>query len=137
MIQRYRTMLFAAMLLSGAAAADTPPTDPLAAGVQAGLVEGMRAKLAVSEHYFAKKAWPASVEETSFTAADPSKATVTIADGGVVTVEFAAPAELAGNTIVHSPSYAQNGDIEWSCETTGNFPAATLPDHCKKPNPQP
>jgi hypothetical protein len=135
MIQRHRTMLFATMLLlSGAATADTPPTDPLAADVQAGLVEGMRAKLAVSEHYFAKKSWPGSAEDTNFTAADPSRAKVTIADGGVVKVEFAAPAELAGNTIVHAPSYTQTGDIEWSCETTGNFPAATLPDHCRKPN---
>jgi hypothetical protein len=136
MIQRHRTMWLATMLfLSGTAVADTPPTDPLAASVQAGLVEGMRAKLAVSEHFFAKKSWPSSVAETSFTAADPNKATVTIADGGVITVEFAAPAELAGNTITHSPSHAQAGDIEWSCETTGNFPAATLPDHCKKPSP--
>lgn len=129
--------------------------------VTEGLVLASAAKVAVSEGYYSGDmvgvGAAAAQYALNFT---PTKYVGGIAIGsgtGVITITYAAPAQIAGNTLLLSPfintgvapvplAAGQTGNIDWACVGTGNttatanqmgaagagnLPARYAPSECK------
>jgi type IV pilus assembly protein PilA len=107
------------------------------AKVSEGLNLAAPAKLAVSEYRFGIGVFPVDNLEAGFTSPTTSLVTsVIVSAGGVITITYAAPAEIAGMTIVLTPTISAAGDAQWACDgqpfgTTGTLPDRYKPANCR------
>lgn len=103
--------------------------------IRARVADGMSlassAKLAVSETTISSSSvLPTSQAETGYVspAATPNVASITIGNGGVVTITYTALA--GGGTLVLTPTVQANGDITWDC-TGGTLLPKYRPAICR------
>lgn len=88
------------------------------AKVSEGLNLATAAKLAVSETRFSSGAFPSSNGSAGYAGAQTTIVdSVEISAGGLVTITFATPAEIAGKTIILTPTFSTTGGIaRWACD---------------------
>jgi hypothetical protein len=120
--------LFLGMSFAVSPAAAT--TNESEAAIMAGLNAAAKAKLAVSEKRVVSGQWVESNEAAGFVPAPDAPAKINIGSGGAISVLYTTPAELEGASIVLTPSAADAGVVNWSCEGSG-IPAELLPQGCK------
>ncbi len=111
------------------------------AKVSEGLVLADAAKLAVSETYQAKGAWPASEAEAGYqTAKSTYVKSVGVGSKGVITVTYrnVKDAKIDDQTIILTPTASQ-GSIQWDCNgaaglggSTGTIGGKFVPANCRK-----
>src|ERR1700754_4933974 len=109
------------------------------AKVSEGLVLADAAKLAVSETYQAKGAWPITPAEAGYqTATSTYVDTVVIGDKGVITVTYKNVKDdnIDQKTIILTPTASQ-GSIQWDCNGaaglgggTGSIGSKFVPANC-------
>lgn len=99
------------------AAAPTARAEPHP--VKLGLTYAASSKTAVSEYYWAREAWPNSSAEAGVGPISVPPVTVSIGPGGIITIRFDAPVELAGKSLTLSPTpMGTSGGIQWACSST-------------------
>lgn len=88
------------------------------------------AKTFVSEYFQSEGIWPDSNAQVGLPETSP-QFPVSIGPGGVVTVHFDEPAELAGKSIVLTPSAGESGDfLSWEC-SAAEIPPALRAGNCR------
>ena len=124
--------VLAASLGAGAALASDSDTSASAGAdaVNTALLEAAPAKLAVSETFAQTGRWVSSNGAIGFESPAGAAHAIDIGRGGTVTIAFSGPAEVAGGSIVLTPSDGGNGRVEWAC-TSSNLPADAVPDGCR------
>jgi hypothetical protein len=100
------------------------------AAVMAGLNAAAMAKLSVAEKRVSSGQWVESNEAAGYVPASDAPADVSVGRAGVITVMYTRPADLAGASIVLTPSAGDRGVVKWSCAGSG-VPAEALPNGCK------
>jgi type IV pilus assembly protein PilA len=113
------------------------------AKVSEGLVLADAAKLAVSETYQAKGAWPITNAEAGYqTATSTYVDSVGIGAKGVITVKYKniKDAAIDTQTVIFTPT-ASSGSIQWDCNgaaglggSTGTIGTKFVPANCRKTN---
>ncbi|SFW61629.1 pilin [Luteibacter sp. UNCMF366Tsu5.1] len=111
------------------------------AKVSEGLVLADAAKLAVSETYQAKGAWPSTEAAAGYqTAKSTYVASVGISGNGVITVTYknVKDTNIDNKTVILTPTATQ-GSIQWDCNgaaglggTTGSIGSKFVPANCRK-----
>jgi hypothetical protein len=101
------------------------------AAVSQGLSSAMPVKLSVAEQFAKTGNWIASNAAAGLEQGSNGPTTVSVSTGGLITVTFNSPADLAGKSIVLTPSDGGNGQVNWACKASGAFPAGTLPKECQ------
>ena len=99
--------------------------------VSVGLNSAMPAKLGVSEQFAHSGKWVGSNAAADFEPTIGGPTSVNISAGGLVTVTFNSPADLAGKVIVLTPSDGGHGKVNWACKASGEFPLGVLPKQCQ------
>jgi type IV pilus assembly protein PilA len=105
------------------------------ARVSEGLVLASSAKLAVSEGFYSNDMdgvvaaagdWNNGFTSTKYVD------TIDVSDEGVITITYLSPAQIAGKTLVLTPSIGnvqlatgQTGNIDWSCASDANTTATS------------
>lgn len=105
----------------GAAPAAAPPakTEQQPHPVKLGLMFAASSRSAVAEYYWAKEAWPNSSAEAGLDVIAVPPVTISIGHGGIITIRFDEPAELAGKSMTLSPSIVDSGSsLTWACAST-------------------
>ena len=127
-----RTAVVAALCLGMAISLSTvgATANESEAAIMDGLNAAARAKLAVSEKRVVSGQWVESNEAAGFVSAPDAPAKINIGPRGAISIVYTTPAELAGASIVLTPSAAEAGVVKWSCKGTG-IPAELLPDVCE------
>ena len=111
------------------------------AKVSEGLVLADAAKLAVSETYQAKGAWPSSESAAGYqTAKSTYVSSVAITGNGVITVTYrnVKDTNIDNKTVILTPTATQ-GSIQWDCNgaaglggATGSIGSKFVPANCRK-----
>jgi hypothetical protein len=105
----------------GAAAAAAPAarTEQQPHPLKLGLMFAASSKTAVAEYYWAREAWPNSNAEAGLDPISVPPVAVSIGPGGIITIRFDAPAELAGKSMTLSPTALDtSGAMQWACSST-------------------
>jgi len=121
------TALFCGYALAGAVLAGNSD----AAAVSQGLDSAMPAKLAVSDRFIKTGKWLESNAAAGLEHNSSGPTSVNIGSGGLITVTFNSPAELAGKSIVLTPSDGGSGKVNWACKASDAFPAGAVPKECQ------
>jgi len=104
---------------AGPAAAPTARKEQQPHPLKLGLVFAASSKSAVAEYYWAMEAWPNSSAEAGLDPIAGPPIAVSIGPGGVITIRFHEPAELAGKSMTLSPSIVDSGSrLAWGCAST-------------------
>jgi len=110
------------------------------AKVSEGLVLADAAKLAVSETYQAKGAWPATEAAAGYQTAKSTYVESVGVKDGVITVKYKniKDSNIDGKTIILTPTATQ-GSIQWDCNgaaglggTAGTIGGKFVPANCRK-----
>lgn len=109
------------------------------ARVSEGLTLATAAKVAVYETRMSEGAgaWPATEQDAGYES--PNTPTVSSIDitNGVITVTYADPPEISGQTILLTPTIGDGGAVEWSCNankawgTAGTVSSRYVPADCR------
>jgi hypothetical protein len=101
------------------AAAPAARTEQQPHPLKLGLVFAASSKTAVAEYYWAREAWPNSSAEAGLDPIAGPPVAVSIGPGGIITIRFDEPAELAGKSMTLSPSIVDSGSrLAWACAST-------------------
>lgn len=101
------------------AAAPAARTEQQPHPLKLGLIFAASSKTAVAEHYWAREAWPNSNAEAGLDPIAGPPIAVSIGPGGIITIRFDEPAELAGTSMTLSPSIVDSGSrLAWACAST-------------------
>lgn len=89
--------------------------------VRAKVAEGLNLaaapKLAVSETRFAVNAFPTNNSAAGYSGAQtPIVTSIIVGTGGAITITYASPTEVAGNTIILTPTIATGDVVRWACD---------------------
>jgi type IV pilus assembly protein PilA len=107
--------------------------------VRAKVSEGMNlvggAKLAVAEFRSSTGHFPESAESAgiSDTITGNNVSGVTVGTGGLITITYSGPDNIAGNTLGMKPVFT-GGSVTWDCTSTSgatNVPGKYLPSQCR------
>lgn len=101
------------------AAAPTSTAEQQPHPVKLGLMYSASSRSAVSEYYWAREAWPNSSAEAGLEPIAVPPITVNIGPGGIITIRFDEPSELAGKSMTLSPAPMDgNVGMQWACSST-------------------
>jgi hypothetical protein len=101
------------------AAAPAARTEQQPHPLKLGLIFAASSKTAVAEYYWAREAWPNSSAEAGLDPIAGPPVAVSIGPGGIITIRFDEPAELAGKSMTLSPSIVDSGSrLAWACAST-------------------
>lgn len=98
--------------------------------VEVGLNMAAYAKLSVSETFLTDGKWPNNNDEAKVAPVIDTDFTIKVGSNGVVTITYRVPAELAGKSIVMTPSSVEKGIVNWDCKST-DIAAEYLPKRCR------
>lgn len=106
--------------------------ETFAAEVTEALNKAAMVKLAVSEIYLAaNNVWPNSNEESGYRDPENTARTITVGNGGVITIRFKTPEGMAGKSLVLSPTADAVADtVSWKCGSS-DIDKKYLPSTCK------
>jgi len=114
--------------------------------IRAKVTEGLNlaaaAKLAVSETRFSTGAFPVTNAAAGYDgAATPIVTSIIIGTAGEITITYASPLDIAGNTLVLTPTLSSSNQVaEWACNaqgsnkfggTAGTLPGKYAPSNCR------
>lgn len=117
-------------LLALPAFAGEPGSGLAEAQVATAISAAARAKLAVSETYIVAGEMPDSNEAAGYSQPADLPADISVAAGGVINIVFKADSLLPGNSIVMTPSPAEQGMVRWSCSSP-DIAGHLLPEGCR------
>jgi|GEM_PF-7014976 len=117
-------------LAVSADAADKPNLKQLKDQVVTGLDMAAYAKLSVSEVFLTEGKWPDNNDEAKVAPVIDTDFTIKVGKDGVITIVYLDPAELAGKSIVMTPSKGENQSVNWACKSI-DIPVQYLPKRCK------
>ena len=98
--------------------------------VSNGLNMAAYAKLSVSETFMTDGKWPNNNDEAKVAPVIDTDFTIKVGNSGVVTIVYLVPAELAGKSIVMTPSSVEKGTVNWDCKSP-DIAAEYLPKRCR------
>lgn len=98
--------------------------------VAVGLNMAAFAKLSVSETYMTDGKWPNNNDEAKVAPVIDTDFNIKVGTNGVVTIVYLVPAELAGKSIVLTPSSVEKGTVNWDCKSP-DIAAEYLPKRCR------
>lgn len=104
------------------AAAPSANTEQQPHPVKLGLMFAASSRTAVGEYYHAMEAWPNSSTEAGLDVIAVPPVTISIGRGGIITIRFDEPPELAGKSMTLSPTAVDSGggwvNVQWACAST-------------------
>lgn len=106
------------------------PAKSIKDQVSVGLNMAAYAKLSVSEAYMTDGKWPSNNDEAKVAPVIDTDFTIKVGLNGVVTIVYQEPAELAGKSIVMTPSSVEKGTVNWDCKSP-DIAAEFLPKRCR------
>lgn len=98
--------------------------------VETGLNMAAYAKLSVSEQFLTDGKWPNNNDEAKVAPVIDTDFTIKVGNNGVVTIVYLVPAELAGKSIVMTPSSVEKGTVNWGCKSP-DIASEYLPKRCR------
>lgn len=110
--------------------ADKAQLKSLQDQVNTGLNMAAYAKLSVSEAFMTDGKWPNNNDEAKVAPVIDTDFTIKVGRNGVVTIVYLVPAELAGKSIVMTPSSVEKGAVNWDCKSP-DIAAEYLPKRCR------
>ncbi len=114
------------------AAAPAARTEQQPHPLKLSLIFAASSKTAVAEYYWAREAWPNSSAEAGLDPIAGPPIAVSIGPGGIITIRFDEPAELAGKSMTLSPTpMGASGGIQWACSSTDIPPDQLQVGGCK------
>ena len=109
---------------------DKGPAKSIKDQVAVGLDMAAYAKLSVSETFMTDEKWPNNNDEAKVAPVIDTDFTIKVGNNGVVTIIYLVPAELAGKSIVMTPSSVEKGTVNWDCKSP-DIAAEYLPKRCR------
>jgi len=109
---------------------DKTPAKSIKDQVTVGLDMAAYAKLSVSEAFMTDGKWPNNNDEAKVAPVIDTDFTIKVGTNGVVTIVYLVPAELAGKSIVMTPSSVEKGTVNWDCKSP-DIAAEYLPKRCR------
>ncbi len=109
---------------------DKGPAKRIKDQVAVGLDMAAYAKLSVSESYITNGKWPNNNDEANVAPVIDTDFTIKVGNSGVVTIVYLVPAELAGKSIVMTPSSVEKGTVNWDCKSP-DIATEYLPKRCR------
>lgn len=101
------------------------------AKVSEGLNLAAAPKLAVAEYQQSNGAFPDNNSSAGYDAVTTTiVSSIDIGADGVITIEYADPAEIAGDTITLTPATATGGAVTWVC-AAGSLETKYTPSSCR------
>ena len=102
-----------------------------AATVLEALNLAMPAKLSVSEQFVKNGKWVEDNAAAGLEQESSGPISINVSSGGLITVTFNSPTDLAGKAIVLTPSDGGHGQVNWTCKASDAFPTGALPKECQ------
>lgn len=133
---RLTSLLAMMVFISATAFAGSPDTaskstaKSLSEQVSTGLNMAAYAKLSVSEQFMTDGKWPNNNDEAKVAPVIDTDFTIKVGNNGVVTILYLVPAELAGKSIIMTPSSVEKGTVNWDCKSP-DIAAEYLPKRCR------
>ena len=109
---------------------DQVPAKSIKDQVTVGLDMAAYAKLSVSEAFMTDGKWPNNNDEAKVAPVIDTDFTIKVGTSGVVTIVYLVPAELAGLSIVMTPSSVEKGTVNWDGKSP-DIAAEFLPKRCR------
>ncbi len=92
---------------------DTRQVKAIRDQVTVGLDMAAYAKLSVSEMYISTGKWPNNNDEAKALPIFDTEFEVVVGNGGVIIVTYLIPAQIAGKTLMLTPSAGEKGTVNW------------------------
>lgn len=98
--------------------------------VVVGLEMSVFAKLSVSETFMANGKWPNNNDEAKVAPVIDTDFRILVGKDGVITITYLVLDQLAGKSIVLTPTQAGSSAVNWTCKSAGIAPEY-LPKKCQ------
>lgn len=109
---------------------DKGPAKSIKDQVAVGLDMAAYAKLSVSETFITDGKWPNNNDEAKVAPVIDTDFTIKVGNNGVVRIVYLVPAELAGKSIVMTPSSVEKDTVNWDCKSP-DIAVEFLPKRCR------
>ncbi len=98
--------------------------------VKVGLDMAAFAKLSVSEMFLTNGKWPNNNDEAKVAPVIDTDFSIKVGNNGIVTITYLVLDELAGKSIVLTPTQGDSGTVNWACKSA-DIAVEYLPKRCQ------